>query len=1051
MRKFLPLFMVLMLNGVLAFSQKHFVKGQVTGPDDNPLPGITVQVKGTNTATATDASGQFEISTTDNATLVFTGVGFQEHSVKVDNRSSLNVKLASTSEKLSEVVVTAYGIERSKKALGYSVSTVQPDILVQHSEPDILKSLQGQIAGVDIRSSEGAPGAASRINIRGATSFFGDNQPLIIVDGVTYDNSVNTIGNLLDNGGAPSSGISSLDPNDIQSMTVLKGSSAAALYGSRASNGVIIIKTKAGNFTRSKKGREVTYSSSLSFEKIASIPDYQNEYGAGSHFVYQNANGSWGPRFGTIDSIATWGPYLTAFPKLFGDSVAYRAYPNNVKDLFRTGQVWENSVSANGGDQNASANVTASILQHKGYIPNSDFHRASVAVGGVTKLSNGLKVNASMSYSNTIQDGGIFGENQVDGVASAFARSLFLARNWDMNLPYEDANGFPVATSTGQYDNPKWSYKHNTIHTVTDRLAANIRFDYDITPWFSASYGLGTNTYSTTAKQVIDIGSRAAEGNGEVKINNFHDQTIESNLLLTFTPKLKNDNYKVKAVLGHNVFQDDFNSSSTDGTVIIAPGIYTLGNTKTQVATSSTQLSRIWGAFADITLSYKNYLFLEVTGRNDWSSTLPKKNRSYFYPGVSGSFVFSDALRMESNAFTNGKVRASWSKVGHDASPYQLFDIFSIGDPFLGQATASVNSQANDLNLKPEFTTEFELGTHLEFLDSRIGLDVAYYQRRSTDQIAPITLPSSTGYESAIQNYGDLRNKGVEIELAVAPIRTSHFQWNIRGTFTKNKTKVVSLTNGVDRISLSGVLTDLGPYIEPGLPFGYIRGTKSLRDSKGNLLIDPATGFVLNDPEKRMIGDPNPDYKAGLSNTFSYKGFFLNVLFDYTHGGDLYSVTLTSELGRGVTADSKDRENSWIIKGVYGDANTLKPVLDSKGNEIPNITKVSTNDLFFTTGGSSSTFAINSQTEWNIWDATVWHLRDISFGYNLPGSLLTHTPFGSATISLSGRNLWYFAPNLPHASNFDPESQTYSSTTQGFEFSAAPTARRYGINLKVSF
>src|SRR6185437_14978705 len=415
--------------------------------------------------------------------------------------------------------------------------------------------------------------------------------------------------------------------------------------------------------------------------------------------------------------------------------------------------------------------------------------------------------------SNTVQDGGTFGENQVDGVASAFARSLFLARNWDLNLPYEDADGLPVQTSSGQYDNPRWDYVHNTIHTVTNRLAANVRFDYDIRPWFNASYQLGTNTYSTVAKQVIDIGSRAAEGNGQVTFDNFHDQTIESNLLLTFSPKLNNNNFKIKAVLGHNVFQDSYGHTSTNGTVIIAPGIYTLGNTKTQVATSFDSRHRLWGAFADLSLSYKNYLFLDLTGRNDWSSTLPKANRSYFYPGVSGSFVFSDALKMQSNAFTNGKIRASWSKVGRDADPYELFDIFSVGNPFLGQATASVNSQANDANLKPEFTTQIELGTHLEFLDSRIGLDVAYYQGKSTDQIAPITLPSSTGFQSAIQNYGDLRNKGVEVELDLTPVRTRNFKWNIRGTFTKNKTKVVSLTKGVDRIALSGVLTDLGPYI----------------------------------------------------------------------------------------------------------------------------------------------------------------------------------------------------------------------------------------------
>lgn len=1027
------------------------MSGKVTGADGSPLPGITVQVKGTSTGTATNATGEYEVNAPGDATLIFRGIGFSEQQIDVGNRTTVDVTMHSSTSQLNELVVTAYGIEKSQKALGYSVSKVDPDILVQHSEPDILKSLQGQVAGVDIRGSQGVPGAATRINIRGNTSFFGANEPLIIVDGVTYDNSVNSIDDLLTNGGAPSTGISSIDPNNIESISVLKGSSAAALYGSRASNGVIVIKTKSGNFTRPQKGMEVTYTSSLSFEKIASLPDYQNEYGAGSGFRYSNANGSWGPRFGTIDSIPTWGPYLTSFPQLFGDSVAYKAYPNNVRDLFRTGQVWENSISANGGDGKTSANITASLLQHKGYVPNSDFRRANVAIGGVTQLANGLNVHASLTYSNSTQLGGTYGENQVDGVASAFARSLFLARNWDMSLPYEDADGFPVQTSTGQYDNPKWDYTHNTIDSRTDRVTANIRFDYDILPWLNASYQIGTNTYGTETKRITDIGSRAAEGKGAILLYNFHDQTIESNLLLTFTPTLRNEDFSVKAVLGHNVFQDAFRYSYTNGTEIVAPGIFTIGNTKTQVGNSYTQERRIWGAFADVSLSYKDYLFLELTGRNDWSSTLPKENRSYFYPGVSASFVFSDALELTNNTFTSGKIRASWARVGHDASPYQLFDIYGIGDPFLNQATAYVSSQANDPELKPEFTRQFELGTHLEFWAGRAAVDFAYYNSRSTDQIAPITLPSSTGYTSAIQNYGDLKNHGIEIELDVVPVRSANFQWKLKGTFTKNKTEVVSLTNGVDRISLYPVLTDLGPYIEPGLPFGYIRGTKSLRDDKGNLLIDPATGFVLSDPEEGMIGDPNPDFKAGLSNTFTYKGFFLSVLFDYTHGGDLYSVTLSSELGRGVTTDTKDRENAWVIKGVYGDANTLKPILDSKGNEIPNVTKVSTNDLFFTTGGASSTFAINAQNEWNVWDATVWHLRDISFGYELPKSLLTRTPFGSATISLSGRNLWYFAPNVPHASNFDPESQTYSSTVQGFEFSAAPTTRRYGINLKVTF
>ncbi len=449
-----------LLMTVAAWSQAVKITGQVKNVQGEPVPFATVTVKGTSDAVSADQNGTFIITAPKGSTLVVTAASFQTQEALVGNQSNIPIILVGESN-LQEVVVTALGIRRTEKALGYSVSKVDPDALVQKSEPDLLKGLQGKVAGVDIRTSQGTPGAATRIQIRGNNSFYGNSQPLIIVDGVTYSNDQVTTSNQTTGGAAYSSGISNLDPNDIATMNVLKGSSAAALYGSRASNGVIIITTKSGSALKGKKGMEITAKSSVSFETIANLPDYQNEFGAGSQQGYSNSNGSWGPAFRDLDSIPAWVTYKTAYPELFpSDNVAYRAYPNNVKDLFRTGMVYENSVGFQGGDAKSSVSATLSNLSHTGYVENSYFKRQNIGLGAQTKLDMGLTVRGNFSYARSNQQGGYFGENQVDGAASSFARSLFLARNWDLNLPFEDKNGLSVTPNGGnQYDNPHWSSK----------------------------------------------------------------------------------------------------------------------------------------------------------------------------------------------------------------------------------------------------------------------------------------------------------------------------------------------------------------------------------------------------------------------------------------------------------------------------------------------------------------------------------------------------------------------------------------------------------------
>lgn len=1052
MKKELLLWLLLCTGVLNAVAQTRSISGRVTdAKDGSALPGVTVVVKGTTRGVFTAGDGSYKISVDNGATLIFSFVGYLTKEASVGSSNVIDQTLEADKKQLGEIVVTAVGIKRDEKALGYSLTQVKPDQILQKSEPDMLKGLQGKVAGVDIRTSQGTPGAATRINIRGNTSFFGNNEPLIIVDGIPYNNDQITTSSQTSSGGAYSSGLSSLDPNDIASMNVLKGAAAAALYGSRASNGAIVITTKSGSAGRSKKGLEVTYSSSLAFERIASLPDYQNDYGAGSLFSYGNANGSWGPKFGTLDSIPAWPSYLGAYPELFSSTgkTPYKAYPNNVKDLFRTGSVFENSVSANGGDERSSVSITASYLNQDGYVPSSSFNRASLSIGGQTKLNMGLTVSGNFAYSRSNQIGSPFGENQVDGAASSFARNLFLARNWDIaGLPYQDANNRPVSPLGTQFDNPLWSFKHNTITTNTDRYVAGIKFGYNIGDWLGLSYQIGTNTNNLFRREVTDIGSRAAEGLGRIVEDNYQFQEIESNLIATITPRLKNEDFDLKAIVGHNVNQRTKRDRLFLGNEIVSPGIYTLDNTKTVLPNGGVYTQRrLWGIFADVELGYKNWAFLSVTGRNDWSSTLPSNNRSYFYPSVSGSFVFTQAFNLQSKVLTFGKIRASWAKVGRDADPYSLQNVFRLNSPITGVSGVIQSPTGNNPNLKPEFTRDWEVGTTLEFFDRRIGLDFALYNRKSSNQIAPITLPGSSGFTQYYENFGEISNKGIEVDLNVVPVKTKDFTWTIHWVFTKNKSEVVSLLPGVDRIPLFNVLNTISPYLEAGKPFGYLRGTVDYRDDQGNLLINPTTGLLIRNTQQQMIGDPNPDFKTGVNMSFNYKGIFLSALFDLTRGGDMYSVTTSSLLGRGVTKDTKDRETGYVIPGYYGDANTGKPILDSKGDKIPNTTNVSLREMYF-----GESFAINSATEWNVYDATVYTFRELAIGYDFPKSTFNRTPIGGLTITLTGRNLWYVAPYFPKYSNFNPEANSFgNTTTQGIELSSAPTTRRYGINLKVSF
>jgi TonB-linked SusC/RagA family outer membrane protein len=1092
MMKFLLLTLVCFsITSGYVSAQERNVTGKVTASEDgSPLPGVNVVIKGTAIGTVTDANGTYSLSVPPAATLVFSFIGLTSVEAIIGERTIVDVQMSQDVQQLGEVVVTAAGIERQSKALGYSVEKVSGDKIAMRSEPDALRSLQGKVPGVNILSTSGAPGSSTRITIRGNKSFFGDNQPLFVVDGIPFDNSYNYSSNQLTDGAAYGGRIGDLDPNNIESINILPGGAAAALYGVRASNGVVVITTKAGSSRPSRKGLEISYSSGFAIEQIANLPDYQNKYGNGSKGDYAEANGSWGPAFdrpgpgvnynadGTVtlngsevDSIPYWTPYAAIFPN-HSAYVPYRAYPNNVKDFFRDGKVFDNSITVRGGNDKSVFSVVASRLKQEGYMPFSDYGRTNISVGGNTELENGFNIGGNLSFINSVQNGPLSGYGSATQVsASALSRILFPGRNWDVTgQPFEDpltrANVFFLGDAA---DSPYYSARYNGLRSHVNRVAASINAGYDVTKWLNVNYKIGINTYNDRRKEITRRGSVGAAGVGQLITNEIYYQEIESNLLFTVDEKISDD-FSFKTILGFNVNQQTSENQQLRAVNAVAFDIDDITNFNDVAPLTSVYFpysrQRLIGGFADVSIGYKDYLFLNLTGRNDWSSTLPKAKQSFFYPSVSGSFVFTDAFNIDASIISSGKVRAAWSRIGHDAPVYSLYPTYSLnlgnstglvgalaGNdlPFRGQPGATTGITVYDENLTPEFTNSIEFGTDLQLLKDRLNLRVTWYDIRTTDQIAPISLAEETGFNQLITNFGETSNKGLEIGLDATLLKLpSGFNWTMYGTFTRNRNYVESLAEGIDQIILHNLYGgQVTPTLAAGQPYGVLKGTYNVRDDEGNLLIDPATGLLIQSPDFKFLGDPNPQFLASLGTGVSYKGISLSCLWNYRYGGDLYSATTQFYLGRGVTKDTEDREGYFIVPGVYGDTDTYQPILVD-GEKVQNTTQVILNDIYFQTAGGS--YAINSSDEMSIYDATVIRLSEVTLGYSLPKSLLSKTPFGAISLTFTGRNLWYNAPNFPKHTNFDPETSSFGAQNYtGLEYNSAPSVKRYGVNLLLSF
>lgn len=1066
MKKPLLLLACFVLSGIsILMAQTVQITGTITDVADGlPVPGATIQVKGTTIGTVSDLDGKYTLAVPEDATtLVFSFLGYTTREVPIQGQTIIDVALASDSYDLDEFVVTALGIRRNARDLSYAVQRVDGEAVENKVETDVMRALSGRIAGVHVASSGGAAGSSSSITIRGNSSALGNNQPLFVVDGIPYDNSTTATQNNNIHGSTYSNRALDIDPNDIESITVLKSGASAALYGSRAANGVIVITTKSGAASASRL--DVSFTSTFAMEEPTKIPTFQNEYGQGANFEFNSGYfGTWGPRFDAPDldgngdgvsgsSLLFDHNGVISYTNHLGNIVPYQAFKNNVSDFFDTGMVRDHSLSISGGDANTNFIIAMSANNHDGFIPNTSLDKYSIRVAGNQKLGEKLRAGASLTYSSVDQLGTPTGGYGVTNT-SVFGHLWIIPRSYDLSgFPYEDPYTRRNIHYRSDRDNPYYISQYNDYTSQVNRTVGFFNLDYDLLPWLTASYKLGLNNYTDRRQQVYAVSTLFNDRQGSIFNDDIGFSELESNLLLTANQRF--GSFGLTAIAGWNLNQRTAERQTYRGNGIIVPFINDLDNTMNVMPWGGDFTKRrLIGAFADVTLSYNQWAFLNMTGRNDWSSTLPIAHNSYFYPSVSGSAILTDAIpSLQNRVLSYMKVYGGISKIGNDADPYITANTFTVNpslgnnlgqiiSPFNGVPLVETGNLLGNRDLKPEFTTEYEIGADLQFFNERMGFDITYYDRVSTNQIFGVQIPASTGYISKVLNAGEITNKGVELAVRTTPVFSNNLKWDVDVNFSRNVSEVVSLFDDVDQISIGTNFSQFGPVNKVGHQYGVLEGTTFRRDEEGNLLINPATGYAMENTELGIIGDPNPDFLSALSSAFSFKGFRIGVLMEYRQGGDLYAYTISEMRSRGVVAETAiDREAGRVIDGVLADPGDLsKPMLDEQGNKIPNNIQITTNNYYFRGFPAS---------EVDIYDATTIRLRELILSYSLPKKWLSNMKIKEANISLIGRNLWFYAPNIPH---IDPETNAFEAgNRQGIIYYYMPNARRYAISLQVKF
>ena len=1068
MGKRIHLFLLALAIGVIqGAAQVTTVRGIVTTEEDGePVIGASVIVKGTSLGTVTDVNGRFELSGfPPSATrLLISYISLMAKEVAIAPQVSVTLK--SDTHLLDEVVVTALGISREKKALGYTAQEVKQDALVQGKDNNLLNSLSGKIAGVRITNTQGDVGS-SRIVIRGETSIAGENQPLFIVDGIPVDNSQL---NARSSGRDFKNAIADLNPEDIKTLTVLKGPNAAALYGARAAHGAIVITTKGGD--KRQKGIGITLHSSTQVSFVATLPEFQNLFGqgAGGRFSYVDGKGagvndgvdeSWGPRL----DIGLLIPQFDSPLDADGNRVAtpWVSHPNNVRDYFRMGISTNSGISVARGDDKYQFRVGYNYEKQVSIVPDAGTNKTNISLNTDYHLAKWIVVGATANYI-------VYTAPSLPGSATML-QFLWFGRQVDTNSLKAD---YTRNWNSSYYDNPFWSASYNTQSQERHRLIGDLHAEFRLTDGLNVRFRTSTDWYNDRRKSKVKWGSAGAGSPyGSYAEDAYTVKENNTEVLATYIKQL-NKNWGIDALLGFNVRNKQYENNYQAAPRLAVADLYTLTNSRDPL-TSSNDFYRLrqYGLYGSIQLDYRRWAFLNITGRNDWSSTLPVDNNSYFYPSVTASVLLSEAFGWRSKAVNYLKIRGGWSQVGADANPYQLATVFTSETAFNGNPLQSSSTIGMNPNLKPEKTSSIEAGFEAAFWDNRLCLDFTYYKTDSRNQILKLATTAASGYTSQVRNAGHIRNRGYEIQLGAVPIQTSKgFRWNLDLNYGANSSKVVKLDD--EGLITSYQLYSSGIQIlaSVGEAYGTLFGTSYVRDANGNVVVD-ANGLPKISTTNKTLGKFTPDWTGGISNTFSYRSLSLSFLIDASVGGSIFSNTNKTGKYTGVLANT--------LSGRDAEHGGLWYYTDAMGNNVrlpesPSYS-VSSDGLYYaqvngqstrvyqdgimvegvTESGSKNEEVVSAEkyyhriysiAEANVYDASYVKLREVALSYRLPRLWTQKLHLQEASVTLTGRNLWTIYKSVP---NIDPESALTTGNAQGVEAYSLPTTRSFGVNLSVKF
>ena len=1003
------------------------INGKVTDNRALPLIGVSIRIKGTTTGTSTDVNGNYSINAPEGSTLVFSYIGFVSQEIAVGTSQTINIRMQEEETKLSEVVITAFGISKEKKSLAYSVAEVKGDQFTQGREINLGTALTGRIAGVNASGTATGPGGSSRVVIRGNTSISGNNQPLYVINGIPMSGA--NLGQATGSYGGfeRGDGLNSINPDDIETISVLKGGAAAALYGSRASNGVILITTKSGD--QGQQGIGVEFNSSYVMQTLSVVPEWQYEYGSGTRGLKPTSKGE-AVQYGRT----SWGAALDGSSVINPDGVArpYIAQKDNFKNFYNTGQALNNSLAVSGGNKGLNFRFSVSDLNDKSIVPDFSYKRNTFDLNTSAVLSDKIIFKGNAQY-NIEKGGNRPGLNDFTYNPNA---SLYVMTNsLDVRtlLPGFDDRGYETAWNDSPFAiNPYFSTKMRDASDERKRFIGSLSTQYNITKHFYIKGQIGIDSDNFNALDLTPTGSLT---NLPGAMSESQQTSSEVNLsgMLGYTNVFKR--FSVDAFVGGNNMDQRANGSNFSSGNFNVPFNYFIRNGLSPNFSQSLSRNVINSLFFSTNIGFNSYLYLTVNGRQDWFSTLSPESNTLFYPSAGLSFVFTDFLKSVPSWLSTGKLRGSWAQVGGGApNPYSLMlaygaqSVSHLGRPMMNIGTNTIpNSQ-----LKPYTSTTNEIGLELGMFQNRLRADISLYQQTTTDDIVGANVPNSTGYTNVLVNVGKMQNKGVELMLTANPLRsTSKINWETSYNLAYNQNEIVKISDAMDRLSVGAPPRTLNGFIYhfQGQPFGMIAGYKAKKDAAGNTVYDKNTGLPLQS-DLITLGKGVAPLTMGINNSFNYKRFSFGFLVDGKFGGSIYSGTNANAVLYGLhkrTTEGDVRKNGVTLNGV-----------DASG--APFTKTLSAQDYF---GG----IALRITDEF-VYDADFVKLRQISFGYSLPATLLSKVGIKSARVSLVGRNLLLLYSKVP---NLDPESNYHSSNHQGLDSFGVPPTRSFGLNMSLNF